>query len=122
VTRVLLIEDHDAARRGWAEFLDAQGLDVIQAADGAAGLAAAVAERPHVIVLDIGLPDIDGLSVARRLQSDSATARVPIIALTGSDLPDERANALAAGCIRHLAKPCAPGTLLDAIRLAAEAP
>jgi CheY-like chemotaxis protein len=116
VNRVLLIEDHDAARRGFAELLTAYGYDVLEAATGRAGLASASACVPDVIVLDLGLPDIDGWSVARELKASPATAGVPVIALTGSDLPDERARALHAGCALHLAKPCPPDQLLGALR------
>ena len=117
MNRVLLIEDHDAARRGFAELLTAYGYDVLEAATGQAGLTSASTWRPDVIVLDLGLPDIDGWSVARELKTRPATAGVPVIALTGSDLPDERARALRAGCALHLAKPCSPDQLLGALRL-----
>jgi CheY-like chemotaxis protein len=116
VNRVLLIEDHDAARRGFAELLTAHGYDVREAATGKAGLASAAAWSPDVIVLDLGLPDIDGCSVVRTLKQTPTTAAVPLIALTGADLPDERATALAAGCILHLGKPCSPDQLLGALR------
>jgi CheY-like chemotaxis protein len=71
--------------------------------------------RPDVVVLDLGLPDIDGWEVARRLKADSVTAGVAIIAVTGSDLPHERVSAMRAGCDRHLAKPCSPAELIAAI-------
>jgi len=69
-----------------------------------------------VIVLDLGLPDIDGWEVARQLKANPATIAIPIIALTASDLPRERVSAMRAGCDRHLTKPCVPGDLLDALR------
>ena len=70
---------------------------------------------PSVIVLDLGLPDIDGWEVARQLKAGARTGAIPIIALTGSDLPHERVSAMRAGCDRHLAKPCVPADLVDAI-------
>jgi CheY-like chemotaxis protein len=53
--------------------------------------------------------------VARQLKAGAATAAIPIIAMTGADLPHERVSAMRAGCERHLAKPCAPADLVDAI-------
>lgn len=114
--RVLLIEDHDASRRGFAEYLTAEGYAVLEAANGQAGLTAASTWQPDVIVLDLGLPDLDGWSVAREIRAAQTTRGVPIIALTGADLPHERASALRAGCDLHLAKPCFPAELLGAIR------
>jgi two-component system cell cycle response regulator DivK len=116
VQRVLLIEDHDASRRGFAEYLTAEGYAVLEAPTGSAGLTAASTWQPDVIVLDLGLPDVDGWSVAREIKAAPATTHVPIIALTGADLPHERASAMRAGCDFHLAKPCFPAELLDAIR------
>jgi two-component system cell cycle response regulator DivK len=114
--RVLLIDDHAASRRGYAEYLSSCGYDVLEAADGATGLTMAVTCSPDVIVLDLALPDIDGWSLARELRGAPATSAVPIIAFTGADLPHERASALRAGCDFHLAKPCSPPALLDALR------
>jgi DNA-binding response OmpR family regulator len=113
-SRILLIEDHGPSRHGLAQYLNGFGYDVLEAADGLNGLAAAMTFLPDAIVLDLGLPDLDGWSVARELRSAAVT--VPIIALTGADLPHERASALRAGCDLHLSKPCPPGTLLDALR------
>src|SRR5262245_31532764 len=115
VPRVLLIEDHDTSRRAYASFLTARGFDVLEADTGQTGLTAAFTWDPDVVVLDLGLPDVDGWSIARTLKGASGTANVPIIALTGADLPPERASALRAGCDLHLAKPCVPEDLLKAI-------
>jgi DNA-binding response OmpR family regulator len=115
--RVLLIDDHGPSRRGYAEYLKLQGFSVMEAADGATGLAAALTGQPDIIILDLGLPDIDGWSIARELKAAASTCGVPIIALTGADLPHERASALRAGCDLHLGKPCMPRVLLDALHL-----
>ena len=114
--RVLLIEDHAAAREGYALFLTGSGYDVLQAATGEQALTIASISKPDVVVLDLGLPDIDGWEVARRLKAQAGTSAIPIIALTGSDLPHERVSAMRAGCDRHLGKPCSPAVLIDAIR------
>jgi len=116
VTRVLLVEDDVAARRGYAEYLTSCGYNVLDAATGEDALTAAFTTPPDVIVLDLGLPDIDGWEVARQLKAAPQTATIPIIALTGADLPHERASAMRAGCERHLTKPCEPADLLHAIQ------
>ena len=120
--RVLIIDDHAAAREGYAVFLSAAGFDVLQAATGEQALTIANISTPDVVVLDLGLPDIDGWEVARRLKAGPQTAAIPIIALTGSDLPHERISSMRAGCDRHLGKPCLPSVLIDAIRASVREP
>ena len=114
--RVLLVEDDRATRVGYAEFLARNGYEVIPVGTGHDGLTAALTLNPDIIVLDLGLPDLDGWEVARRLRSSAAAIRVPVIAVTAADLPHERISAMRAGCDRHLAKPCAPSELIAAIR------
>jgi two-component system cell cycle response regulator DivK len=86
------------------------------AATGEQALTLASTWAPDVIVLDLGLPDIDGWEVARQLKAASRTIAIPIIALTAATLWHERVSAMRAGCDRHLAKPCAPDDLVDAIQ------
>lgn len=119
-TRVLLADDDSPTREGYAAYLSAQGYDIAVAATGHDALTLALGWRPDVVVLDLGLPDIDGWEVARRLKADPVTASVPIIAVTGSDLPHERVSAMRAGCDRHLAKPCSPADLVAEIERCAE--
>ena len=114
--RILFIEDDKAARDGYAAYLAGSGYEVLPAATGQHALTLAAAWTPDVIVLDLGLPDIDGWEVARQLKAAPATANIPIIALTGADLPHERVSAMRAGCDRHISKPCEPAALIDVIR------
>ena len=95
--------------------LTSLGHEVLDVPTGRQALTLASTWAPDVIVLDLGLPDIDGWEVARQLKSAAATSAIPIVAVTGADLPHERASAMRAGCDRHLAKPCAPADLVDAI-------
>ena len=115
LVRVLFVDDDASARAGYAKYLAAKGYNVTVAATGEQALAAALV-GVHVIVLDLGLPDIDGWQVARQLKASPATAHIPIIALTGCGLPHERVSAMRAGCDRHLAKPCEPADLLALIQ------
>lgn len=113
--RILFADDDAAARNGFSEFLRRCGYDVVPVGNGNDALTAAHTSQIDVVVLDLGLPDIDGWEVARQLRASPATAHLPIIALTGADLAHERVSALRAGCDRHLAKPCSPADLLAAI-------
>ena len=115
-TRVLFVDDDDATRAGYAKYLAGNGYDVIPASTGNDALTAAQTSEIDVVVLDMQLPDIDGWEVARRLKASPTTANVPIVALTGADLPHERVSAMRAGCDRHVGKPCQPAELIDAIQ------
>jgi CheY-like chemotaxis protein len=114
--RVLFVDDDSATRDGYTALLASSDFDVMAVATGRETLTLANTWAPDVIVLDLGLPDIDGWEVARQLKAAPRTVAIPIIALTGSDLPHERVSAMRAGCDRHLAKPCVPSDLVDAIR------
>jgi len=116
MSRVLLVEDYADAREMYAEFLGLAGYQVSEAADGEQALLLAAASNPDLIVLDIGLPKIDGLEVARRLRKTKAAALVPIIALSASMIVDFEPRAHQAGCTIALSKPCLPDELLAAIR------
>jgi CheY-like chemotaxis protein len=114
--RVLFVEDNTSARDGFVAYLTGCNFVVMPAATGQEALTLAFSWRPEVIVLDLGLPDIDGWEVARRLKAAEQTASIPIVALTASDLPHERVSAMRAGCDRHVAKPCTPADLVAEIQ------
>jgi len=103
--RVLLIEDNNDTRQMLNAALTTIGHEVREAADGAAGLAAAAAIRPDVALIDIGLPDIDGYEVARRLRAAKANENLLLIALTGYGQPEDRDRSRQAGFDAHLTKP-----------------
>ena len=85
--------------------LEFGGHKVREARDGKSGLALAAQALPDVAVIDIGLPDIDGLEVARRLRSAQGERRLALVALTGFGGPDDQRRALDAGFDVHLTKP-----------------
>ena len=117
---VVLVEDHALARAGLRTALDAApDLHVIaEADDGPSGLAAIVAHRPDVAVVDIGLPGMDGIEVTRRARLASPGTRIAI--LTVHDLETEILAALAAGADAYSLKTSAPGQIVAAIRTAAD--
>ncbi len=102
---ILLIEDNVDAAETLAEVLRLEGHRVRVAGDGASGIALALARRPDIVLCDIGLPDVDGFEVARRLRADRSLGPVRLIALTGYAQPADRAKAEASGFNAHLPKP-----------------
>ena len=100
----------------YAQFLQAQGWRVALAQDGPEGLTMAAELEPDVIVLDLGLPKIDGWEVASRLKSTPTTSDIPVLALTGHVTPEARQRALTAGVVEFITKPCLPADLVAAIR------
>jgi CheY-like chemotaxis protein len=105
--RILIIEDNDDTRQMLSAALMLSGHEVREARDGASGLAAAAAAHPDVALIDIGLPDIDGYEVARRLRANLTNKRIPLIALSGYGRPADLKRALEAGFDSHLTKPVA---------------
>jgi signal transduction histidine kinase/CheY-like chemotaxis protein len=115
--RLLLIEDNDDAREMMRAALEHYGYAVTEAADGAAGLEAAAIAVPDAVVIDLGLPGLDGYEVARQLRAMPAMASAVLVALTGYGQAEARQRALDAGFDEHLTKPVAPDRLVE--RLAA---
>jgi CheY-like chemotaxis protein len=112
---ILYVEDDRSTREGYVAYLESRGYHVNATGSGHDALALALHSRPAVIVLDLGLKDMDGWEVARRLKADPATTDVPIIAFTGASLTHERISAMRAGCDRVVTKPCAPSALVGEI-------
>lgn len=97
-------------------YLSGAGFDVEALGGGIDALEFARSSSPDLVVLDLGLPDVDGWEVARQLKSDEQTRGIPIIAFSGHSTHHEQINALRAGCDVYLTKPCAPSHLLGTIR------
>ncbi|HJQ64058.1 MAG TPA: ATP-binding protein [Burkholderiales bacterium] len=105
--RILIVEDSDDTRQMLKEALILSGHEVQEACDGETGLTAAAAAPPDIALIDIGLPDIDGYEVARRLRANPANGRIPLIALSGYGQPADVKRAYDAGFDSHLTKPVA---------------
>ncbi len=105
MTKILLVEDHEELWDMMSRRLRRHGFEVVLAHDGQHALAQVDAEQPDLILLDMDLPIMDGWTVARTLRGDSASAPVPIIALTAHAMAGDRAKALSAGCDDYHPKP-----------------
>jgi len=114
--RILLVDDFDDAREMYAEFLAAVGHSISAAADGQQALDLAQRERFDVIILDIALPKVDGISVIRTLRNWPQTKGTPIITLSASVNEETRYEAVRAGANLSLEKPCLPDELATAVR------
>jgi two-component system cell cycle response regulator DivK len=114
--RILVIEDTEDNRRIVRDLLESVGYELIEAADGAAGIAMAVEHRPDLILMDIQLPIMDGYEASRRIKSDPTLRHIPIIAVTSYALSGDEAKTRAAGCDGYVAKPFSPRQLLDKVR------
>jgi CheY-like chemotaxis protein len=113
---ILVIDDIEDNRDVYAQFLSHQGWRVATASDGEEGLAKAESIRPDVIILDLGLPKMDGWEVAQRLKNTPATSAIPIVALTGHVTKEARQRAMTAGVNEFCTKPCLPPDLVATIR------
>lgn len=102
---ILLVEDNEMIRELLARRLARKGLSVASAEDGETGLRMANSEAPDLILMDRGLPDIDGLDVTRRLKADERTRRIPVIVLTAGTTASDRSDALASGADDYDTKP-----------------
>ena len=110
---MLVIDDERPIRRFLRTALSAHGYTVLEAADGASGLSAAALEHPDLLILDLGLPDLDGREVVRRLREWS---RLPVIILSVRDQEQDKVDALDAGADDYLTKPFGIAELLARIR------
>ncbi|HEX5734244.1 MAG TPA: response regulator [Blastocatellia bacterium] len=115
--RVLLVEDFEDSRFSLSKLLEIEGYEVLEAVDGAEAVNLALSAKPDLILMDLSLPIIDGLSATKQIrehesQSHDSVYRVPIIALSAHDLSDFHTRARDAGCTDYVSKPIDFDTLM----------
>lgn len=115
-THVLLVEDNEVNSYLARFLLEQAGFRVTVAGNGHAALAAARAQRPDLVLMDIRMPVMDGYEATRLLKADPVLGDVPVAALSAHALPHEKALALQCGCIAHLEKPIDIDTFVDRVR------
>ena len=113
---ILYVEDNEFNRKIVRQLLAKTSYRLVEAMDGEAGVAAALAAPPDLILMDIQLPKMSGLDATRQLRGDARTAAVPIIVVTSFALRGDDQKAKAAGATAYLAKPYSPRELLAQIR------
>ena len=116
MTKVLVIDDEAPIRLLCRVNLEAEKMEVIEAADGPSGLAQARSERPDVILLDVMMPGLDGWQVAEQLLQDDETSGIPIIFLTARAEFRDRAKGLDIGGVDYVTKPFNPLELAPLVR------
>ena len=102
---VLVVEDNERNRKLVRTILEFRGFEVVESDDGEPSLALAKAHAPVLILMDIELPKLDGISALKRLRADPQTATIPVIAVTASVTPSEKERVVAAGFDAYIAKP-----------------
>ncbi|CAN5853681.1 response regulator [soil metagenome] len=105
---VLLVEDQEDSRIIYGTILKHYGYGILEAADGDVGLQLARAHMPDLILMDVGLPHVDGCDATAFLKQDGSTSHIPIVALTAHGLHTDRERARRAGFDGYLVKPCIP--------------
>lgn len=113
--KILLAEDNEMNRDMLSRRLQRRGYDVVIAADGEQAVEKSASEFPDLLLLDIGLPIIDGLEVARRIRSNPRSSSLPILGLSAHAMQGDKERALAAGCDDYDTKPIDIERLLSKI-------
>ena len=110
---VLVVEDFEDTRYLMRLELEKRGYRVVEAVNGEEGVARALRDRPNIVLMDIGLPVLDGIEATRRLRAREEMRDTLIVALTAHHETEYRANALSAGCDAYLTKPIDFDWLID---------
>ena len=114
-TRVLVVDDEAPIRLLCRVNLEAEGMEVLEAADGVSGFETARSEQPDVVLLDVMMPGLDGWQVAERLIDDEVTKHIPLIFLTARAELRDRARGLELGGVDYITKPFNPVELASVV-------
>jgi two-component system, cell cycle response regulator DivK len=114
--RVLIVEDNDKNMKLFRDVLQATGYSPLEASSGEQAVALAGENAPALVLMDIQLPDMDGVEALRRLREDERTARIPVLALTAQAMAGDRERFLAAGFDGYLSKPVDVAELVSTVR------
>ena len=114
--KILLVEDNEINREMLTRRLERHGFSVCCASDGATGVAMALSEMPHLILMDVALGEMDGWEATQLIKANPATAAIPIIALTAHALASDREKSVTVGCCDFDTKPVDMQRLLGKIR------
>jgi two-component system cell cycle response regulator DivK len=114
--RILVVEDQEDLRGVLRDLFTRSGYIVIEAIDGATGVASAKSDHPDIILMDIQMPVIDGYEATRRIKADPTLARIPVVAVSSFAMKGDEEKARAAGCDHYVTKPYSPIQLLRMIR------
>jgi len=114
--RILVVEDNELNMKLFRDVLVAKGFRALEATTGGEAIDLAVEQTPDLVLMDIQLPDADGVDVLRRLRTDDRTAAIPVLAVTAQAMQGDRERFLAAGFDGYVSKPLHVGELIDTVR------
>ena len=114
--KILVVEDTEDNRQILRDLLGMAGYDMIEAHDGAEGVAQATAHKPDLILMDIQMPVMDGYEATRQIKANPELKAIPIVAVTSYALSGDEEKARAAGCDGYIAKPYSPRQMLAKVR------
>lgn len=113
--KILCIEDNPQNMRLVRKILLHAGYEVLEAADGLGGVNMAIETVPDLILMDINLPDIDGLEATNRIKAHPTTSHIPVVALTANAMYGDEARILSGGCDGYMSKPVTKTVLINTI-------
>lgn len=114
--RILVVEDTEDNRQIMRDLLLSAGYDLVEAQDGAEGVAMAKSHRPDLILMDIQLPEVSGLEVTKWLKEDDGLKRIPVIAVTAFAMKGDEEKIRQGGCEAYISKPISVMHFLETIR------
>jgi DNA-binding response OmpR family regulator len=114
---ILIADDNDDLRNMLAQLMRANGYDVAEAADGFEAVEEFARARPDLVVMDLGMPGMDGFSAVAEIRRQAPAAGPPVLILSAYDKLEFRTEAISAGCAGFVTKPVDPAVLLETIRL-----
>ena len=114
--KILVVEDDADNRRIVAKVLSVEGYEIVEATDGIEALAIARSVRPHLIIMDLALPNMDGWEATRQLKRDPITRNIPVVALTAVAMRGDEEQARAAGCDDYMPKPARPAAIREIVK------
>ena len=114
--RILVVEDNELNMKLFRDVLVAKGFRALEATTGGEAVDMAVEQAPDLVLMDIQLPDADGVDVLRRLRTDDRTAAIPVLAVTAQAMQGDRERFLAAGFDDYVSKPLHVGELIETVR------
>ncbi len=113
--KILIVEDDYNSFVLCKDLLEKKGHSVLRAKNGKEGLSMVESEKPDLILLDILLPDMNGLAMIKLLKENPEHRNIPIVAVTCLGMPEDRVECLEAGCMEHIAKPIEAGDFVNTI-------
>jgi two-component system, cell cycle response regulator DivK len=113
---VLIVEDNELNMKLFHDLLEAHGFSTLQTRNGVEALDLARKHRPHLILMDIQLPEVSGLEVTKRLKEDDDLRHIPVVAVTAFAMKGDEERILAGGCQAYLSKPISVSKFIETVR------